>query len=110
MCIRDSNKGNGNNIQFLLDSEDACGSLKNFTVYYYKCPDKTQSLAKFKEYNAPNRSVGEETHKGECIPNSVNIDGKELSMTCKWNGNVTTSGECVCKAGYEKKGTTCSRE
>ena len=78
--VQFDNKGNKNNIKFLFNSEDACGSIKNFTVYYYKCPDKTQSLAKFKEYNAPNRSVGEETHKGECIPNSVNIDGKELLM------------------------------
>ena len=92
MCIRDS----------------ICGSLKNFTVYYYTCPVVTHSLVKFKEHNAPNRSVGEETHKGECISNSVNIDGKKLSMTCRWNGTVTTSGECVCKKGYRKNKTTCS--
>ena len=70
----------------------------------------TQSLVKFKEYNAPNRSIVEETHKGVCISNSVNINGKELLMTCRWNGTVTTSGKCVCKEGYEKKGTTCSSE
>ena len=68
----------------------------------------TQSIVKFKEYNAPNRSVGEKTHKGECTSNSINIDGKELSVTCKWDGTVTTSGECVCKKGYEKKESTCS--
>ena len=66
----------------------------------------TQYLVKFKEYNAPNRSVGEKTHKGECTSNSK--DGKELSITCKWDGTVTTSGECVCKKGYEKKELTCS--
>ena len=106
--IEFNNKGNKNNIEYLFDSEDACGSLKNFTVYYYKCLIVTQSLVKFKEYNAPNRSVGEETHKGECTSNSINIDGKELSMTCRWNGTVSTSGECICKEGYEKKEATCS--
>ena len=71
-------------------------------------PIMTQYLVKFKEYNAPNRSVGEETHKGDCTSNSININGKELSVTCKWDGTVTTSGECVCKKGYEKKESTCS--
>ena len=108
--IEFNNKENKNNIKYLFDAEDVCGSLKNFTVYYFKCPVVTQSLVKFKEYNAPSRLFGEKTHKGVCISNSVNIDGTELSMTCKWNGTVTTSGECVCIAGYEKKGTTCSRE
>ena len=102
------NKGNKNNIKYLFDAEEACGSIKNFTVYYYKCPVVTKSLVKFDEHNAPNRSVGEETYKGKCIPNSVNIDGTELLMKCKWNGTVVTSGECVCKEGYEKKELTCS--
>ena len=102
------NKGNKNNIKYLFDAEEACGSINNFTVYYYKCPVVTKSLVKFDEHNAPNRSVGEETYKGKCIPNSVNIDGTELLMKCKWNGTVVTSGECVCKEGYEKKELTCS--
>ena len=102
------NKGNKNNIKYLFDAEKACGSIKNFTVFYYKCPVVTKSLVEFDEYNAPNRLVGEETYKGKCIPNSVNIDGTELLMKCKWNGTVVTSGECVCKEGYEKKELTCS--
>ena len=102
------NKGNKNNIKYLFDAEEACGSIMNFTVYYYKCPVVTKSLVKFDEYNAPNRLVGEETYKGKCVPNSVNIGGTELSMKCKWNGTVVTSGECVCKEGYEKKETACS--
>ena len=102
------NKGNKNNIKYLFDAEEACGSINNFTVYYYKCPVVTKLLVEFDEYNAPNRLVGEETYKGKCVSNSVNIDGTELLMKCKWNGTVVTSGECVCKEGYEKKELTCS--
>ena len=102
------NKGNKNNIKYLFDAEEACGYINNFTVFYYKCPVVTKSLVTFDEYNAPNRLVGEETYRGKCVSNSVNIDGTELLMKCKWNGTVVTSGECVCKEGYEKKELTCS--
>ena len=97
------NKGNKNNIKYLFDAEEACGSIKNFTVYYYKCPVVTKSLVTFDEYNAPNRLVGEETYKGKCIPNSVNIDGTDLLMKCKWNGTVVTSGNVFVKKATKRK-------
>ena len=104
------NKNNKNKIKYLFDSKDACGAIMNFTVYYYKCPDVTQSLVKFGKYNAPSRSAQEAIHKGKCVENAVNIGGGELLMKCKWDGTVKTSEECVCKEGYEKKETKCSRK
>jgi len=95
-------------MRYIFNSTFTCGTLRNFTVYYFKCPTVTESLAEFGDFNAPNKIVGEELHEGKCVKHSVKIGNEKLTMTCKWNGSVETNGKCQCNAGYEKNGMQCT--
>ncbi|XP_036034376.1 ephrin type-A receptor 2 isoform X1 [Onychomys torridus] len=98
---------------FYLAFQDigACVALLSVRVYYKKCPEMLQSLARFPETIAVAVS---ETHPlatvaGTCVDHAVvPYGGEEPLMHCTVNGEwLVPIGQCLCQAGYEKVEDTC---
>ncbi|XP_075801212.1 ephrin type-A receptor 2 isoform X2 [Microtus pennsylvanicus] len=98
---------------FYLAFQDigACVALLSVRVYYKKCPEILQSLARFPETIAVAVS---ETHPlatvaGTCVDHAVvPYGGEEPLMHCTVNGEwLVPIGQCLCQAGYEKVADAC---
>uniref|UniRef100_A0A8C2MJ48 Ephrin type-A receptor 2 n=1 Tax=Cricetulus griseus TaxID=10029 RepID=A0A8C2MJ48_CRIGR len=98
---------------FYLAFQDigACVALLSVRVYYKKCPEMLQSLARFPETIAVAVS---ETHPlatvaGTCVDHAVvPYGGEEPLMHCTVNGEwLVPIGQCLCQAGYEKSEDAC---
>ncbi|OBS67636.1 hypothetical protein A6R68_03797, partial [Neotoma lepida] len=101
---------------FYLAFQDigACVALLSVRVYYKKCPEMLQSLARFPETIAVAVSEAHPlaTVAGTCVDHAVvPYGGEEPLMHCTVNGEwLVPIGQCLCQAGYEKVEDTCQGE
>lgn len=101
---------------FYLAFQDigACVALLSVRVYYKKCPEILQSLARFPETIAVAVSEAHPlaTVAGTCVDHAVvPYGGEEPLMHCTVNGEwLVPIGQCLCQAGYEKVADACQGE
>ena len=93
-------------LQLLFRTTYFCGQVNKVNVYYYTCPSISNKLIKFATQNAPDKANSPSKIFGSCVDYSVKVT-KELYMMCHFDGTSTVSGECACKAGYEKIDEKC---
>uniref|UniRef100_A0A8C9IYR3 Ephrin type-A receptor 2 n=1 Tax=Panthera tigris altaica TaxID=74533 RepID=A0A8C9IYR3_PANTA len=96
---------------FYLAFQDigACVALLSVRVYYKKCPELLQGLARFPETIAGSDAPSLATVAGTCVDHAVvPPGGEEPRMHCavdgEWLGGL---GQCLCREGYEKVEDAC---
>ncbi|XP_031516423.1 ephrin type-A receptor 2 [Papio anubis] len=96
---------------FYLAFQDigACVALLSVRVYYKKCPELLQSLARFPETIAGSDAPSLATVAGTCVDHAVvPPGGEEPRMHCAVDGEwLVPIGQCLCQAGYEKVEDAC---
>ncbi|XP_027698523.1 ephrin type-A receptor 2 [Vombatus ursinus] len=96
---------------FYLAFQDigACVALLSVRIYYKKCPEMLQSLARFPETIAGSDSANLAKVAGTCVEHaSVAPGGEEPMMHCNIDGEwLVPIGQCMCEAGYEKLEESC---
>lgn len=94
-------------IQYIFNGKNACGALKNFTVYYFTCPT-LNSLAIFKNTIAPSNKTGDtRVVAGKCVQNSKSLNREIPYLNCLWDGTGNVVGSCVCDKGFTNKSSQC---
>ena len=83
-----------------------CGTVKSFSVFYYKCPTRTSELVDFEEEVAPNKSASPKELTGKCTSNAIQ-KSPSLLMKCYFDGTVQVFGSCECKAGFTNHSSEC---
>ncbi|XP_007523775.1 ephrin type-A receptor 2 [Erinaceus europaeus] len=96
---------------FYLAFQDigACVALLSVRVYYKKCPELLQGLARFPETIAGSDAPSLATVAGLCVDHAVvPPGGEEPRMHCAVDGEwLVPIGQCFCQAGYEKVEDAC---
>uniref|UniRef100_A0A452RI15 Ephrin type-A receptor 2 n=1 Tax=Ursus americanus TaxID=9643 RepID=A0A452RI15_URSAM len=96
---------------FYLAFQDigACVALLSVRVYYKKCPELLQGLARFPETIAGSDAPSLATVAGTCVEHAVvPPGGEEPRMHCAVDGEwLVPIGQCLCQAGYEKVEDAC---
>ncbi|XP_070367069.1 ephrin type-A receptor 2 isoform X2 [Equus asinus] len=96
---------------FYLAFQDigACVALLSVRVYYKKCPELLQGLARFPETIAGSDAPSLATVPGTCVDHAVvPPGGEEPRMHCAVDGEwLVPIGQCLCQAGYEKVEDAC---
>uniref|UniRef100_A0A5F8GLH8 receptor protein-tyrosine kinase n=1 Tax=Monodelphis domestica TaxID=13616 RepID=A0A5F8GLH8_MONDO len=96
---------------FYLAFQDigACVALLSVRIYYKKCPEMLQSLARFPETIAGSDSANLAKVAGTCVEHAlVAPGGEEPTMHCNVDGEwLVPIGQCMCEAGYEKVEESC---
>ncbi|XP_023421511.2 ephrin type-A receptor 2 [Cavia porcellus] len=96
---------------FYLAFQDigACVALLSVRVYYKKCPEMVQGLARFPETIAGSDAPSLATVAGTCVEHAVVLPGgEEPRMHCAVDGEwLVPIGQCLCEEGYEKVEDTC---
>ncbi|CAD7678346.1 unnamed protein product [Nyctereutes procyonoides] len=96
---------------FYLAFQDigACVALLSVRVYYKKCPELLQGLARFPETIAGSDAPSLATVAGTCVDHAVvPPGGEEPRMHCAVDGEwLVPIGQCLCQAGYEKVEDAC---
>lgn len=98
---------------FYLAFQDigACVALLSVRVYYKKCPEMLQSLARFPETIAVAVSDTQPlaTVAGTCVDHAVvPYGGEGPLMHCTVDGEwLVPIGQCLCQEGYEKVEDAC---
>ncbi|XP_016074590.1 PREDICTED: ephrin type-A receptor 2 [Miniopterus natalensis] len=96
---------------FYLAFQDigACVALLSVRVYFKKCPELQQGLARFPETVAGSDAPSLATVAGTCVDHAVvPPGGEEPRMHCAVDGEwLVPIGQCLCQAGYEKAEDTC---
>ncbi|XP_024410029.2 ephrin type-A receptor 2 isoform X1 [Desmodus rotundus] len=96
---------------FYLAFQDigACVALLSVRVYYKKCPEQLQGLARFPETIAGSDAPSLATVAGTCVDHAVvPPGGDEPRMHCAVDGEwLVPIGQCLCQAGYEKVEDAC---
>ncbi|XP_038602869.1 ephrin type-A receptor 2 [Tachyglossus aculeatus] len=96
---------------FYLAFQDigACVALLSVRIYYKKCPEVLQGLARFPETIAGSDSPALAKVAGVCVENAaVAPGGEEPMMHCNVDGEwLVPIGQCLCQAGYEKVEDAC---
>uniref|UniRef100_A0A8I3MVS4 Ephrin type-A receptor 2 n=2 Tax=Canis lupus familiaris TaxID=9615 RepID=A0A8I3MVS4_CANLF len=87
----------------------ACVALLSVRVYYKKCPELLQGLARFPETIAGSDAPSLATVAGTCVDHAVvPPGGEEPRMHCAVDGEwLVPIGQCLCQAGYEKVEDAC---
>jgi len=86
--------------------EGACVTLSRVRVYYSAAPCPSETIM-YATYPMTNHG---EVGMGVCADNSEPDNGASLMLSCR-DGNFVTpasAGGCLCSAGYEASGSTCS--
>ncbi|XP_071473492.1 ephrin type-A receptor 2 isoform X2 [Marmota flaviventris] len=96
---------------FYLAFQDigACVALLSVRVYYKKCPELLQGLARFPETIAGSEAPSLATVAGTCVDHAVvPPGGEEPRMHCAVDGEwLVPIGQCLCQEGYEKVEDAC---
>ncbi|CAK6440653.1 unnamed protein product [Pipistrellus nathusii] len=96
---------------FYLAFQDigACVALLSVRVYYKKCPELLQGLARFPETIAGSDAPALATVAGTCVDHAVvPPGGEEPRMHCAVDGEwLVPIGQCLCQEGYEKVEDAC---
>uniref|UniRef100_A0A667IQK0 Ephrin type-A receptor 2 n=1 Tax=Lynx canadensis TaxID=61383 RepID=A0A667IQK0_LYNCA len=96
---------------FYLAFQDigACVALLSVRVYYKKCPELLQGLARFPETIAGSDAPSLATVAGTCVDHAVvPPGGEEPRMHCAVDGEwLVPIGQCLCQEGYEKVEDAC---
>ncbi|XP_004678592.1 PREDICTED: ephrin type-A receptor 2 [Condylura cristata] len=96
---------------FYLAFQDigACVALLSVRVYYKKCPELLQGLARFPETIAGSDAPSLATVAGTCVDHAVvPPGGEEPRMHCAVDGEwLVRIGQCLCQEGYEKVEDAC---
>ncbi|XP_036203086.1 ephrin type-A receptor 2 isoform X2 [Myotis myotis] len=96
---------------FYLAFQDigACVALLSVRVYYKKCPELLQGLARFPETIAGSDAPSLATVVGTCVDHAVvPPGGEEPRMHCAVDGEwLVPIGQCLCQEGYEKAEDAC---
>ncbi|KAF6108562.1 EPH receptor A2 [Phyllostomus discolor] len=96
---------------FYLAFQDigACVALLSVRVYYKKCPEQLQGLARFPETIAGSDAPSLATVAGTCVDYAVvPPGGDEPRMHCAVDGEwLVPIGQCLCQEGYEKVEDAC---
>ncbi|XP_032971103.1 ephrin type-A receptor 2 isoform X2 [Rhinolophus ferrumequinum] len=96
---------------FYLAFQDigACVALLSVRVYYKKCPEQLQGLARFPETVAGSDAPSLATVAGTCVDHAqVPPGGEEPRMHCAVDGEwLVPIGQCLCQEGYEKVEDAC---
>ncbi|KAM8791316.1 ephrin type-A receptor 2 [Rhynchonycteris naso] len=96
---------------FYLAFQDigACVALLSVRVYYKKCPEVLQGLARFPETIAGSDAPSLATVAGTCVDHAVvPPGGDEPRMHCAADGEwLVPIGQCLCQEGYEKVEDAC---
>ncbi|XP_039085026.1 ephrin type-A receptor 2 isoform X1 [Hyaena hyaena] len=96
---------------FYLAFQDigACVALLSVRVYYKKCPELLQGLARFPETIAGSDAPSLATVAGTCVDHAVvPPGGEEPRMHCAVDGEwLVPIGQCLCREGYEKVEDAC---
>ena len=93
-------------VQLGLQETLYCGTVKSFSVFYYKCPTGTSELVDFEEEVAPNKSASPKELTGKCTSNAIQKSAL-LLMMCYFDGTVQVFGSCECKAGFTNHSNEC---
>ena len=93
-------------VQLGLQETLYCGTVKSFSVFYYKCPTGTSELVDFEEEVAPNKSASPKELTGKCTSNAIQ-KSPLLLMRCYYDGTVQVFGSCECKAGFTNHSSEC---
>ena len=96
-----------NKMQLAFSANNFCGSLKELSMYAYRCPSSTNDLASFPEEAAPNITNSPKVIFGECLENSISENKLKPSMKCYFNGTYKVYSECKCDKGFEPKTLSC---
>ena len=92
---------NKKGLYFAFRDQGACLSLLAIKVYYQTCPEITKSFATFPETPTGRTEAAIEKTDGECVANSVPMEGSPFSF-CKSDGTwLHSEGRCQCMAGYQ---------
>ena len=93
-------------VKLVLQETLYCGTVKSFSMFYYKCPTGTSELVDFEEEFAPNKSASPKEITGKCTSNAIQKSAL-LLMRCHFDGTVQVLGRCECEAGFTNHSNEC---
>lgn len=103
----------GGGLYIAFQDRGACIALMYVKLSYAYCPNVVNHGAVFKKTPAPSISQHNITVNGNCCDgSSVHLSNSTLSLKClssgQWEADDTVT--CLCTAGYELVGDTCTGE
>lgn len=82
--------------------EGSCMIISSVRVYYMKCPELTVNQTSFGATSAGSDWLG-----GKCVDGAEEVSSPKIK--CQSNGQWgEMQGFCVCGAGYQTEGNTCT--
>ena len=103
----------GGGLYIAFQDKGACIALMSVKLSYAYCPNVVNHGAVFKKTPVPSISQHNITVNGNCSDGaSVHLSNSTLALTClssgQWEADDTVT--CLCTAGYELVGDTCTGE